>query len=640
LEEAPYEAPAYDVPYLPDIVIDGDASEWNGRGTVLSGLVFEDAPPERAFPPAEIRLGWNENGLVVLVEVQDEPPYDVDRAEQWKGDGVELFWGAEDARRNRVQTIAVPNDDKPEGWLAVVDHRMLGLEADMIVVVCEPAITEDGYRFEFLLPFKPVRVEPKEGEIVRFQVRLNDRKVGEERQQMWFFPAYASHSDGKLMHRLRLTQSKSEHVAAGIRWDETDLESLAGEIWGQQSLAGNTVALVNERGELFSRKLIPRGGRAYAEVELPAPEPGSTYGPIKLLSGSQKLADVYLPDLNEERRERLGKVEIELADNVLKPGDRPEVSAQSKARFEAIAGRSNFRYRVFDESGQEAGRLPKKGSATVRLSIESGLGEETRWFPVYVSNNSEPASDEEAVIALSGESMNQRRPEWMPPEQFANLQNERLLHRAKRSAGDRQDLPMAIYLPRQDQKPPLGGWPLLLYLHPEFEREPEDLAILKREQIVRTYEEGLPRFVLAVPILPNDEDWSTPRVEELIETLLERLPIDPGRVWLTGSSAGGSACWFIGQDIADRLEGIIPLSSIVPESPNLEALQSLVVAAHHCPDDEVAPFEPVEQLVHILKFRGADASLYAVQPEHAGFRHHFIDDHVYAEPFTFQIMTP
>ena len=70
--------------------VDGDLSDWPANALFLHGMKLEDDLDEGSF--AAVRVGWNDKGLAVGVEVQDDAVDQATPAVYWhEGDFVELF---------------------------------------------------------------------------------------------------------------------------------------------------------------------------------------------------------------------------------------------------------------------------------------------------------------------------------------------------------------------------------------------------------------------------------------------------------------------------------------------------------------------------------------------------------------------
>ncbi|HVK51935.1 MAG TPA: dienelactone hydrolase family protein [Pseudoxanthomonas sp.] len=126
-----------------------------------------------------------------------------------------------------------------------------------------------------------------------------------------------------------------------------------------------------------------------------------------------------------------------------------------------------------------------------------------------------------------------------------------------------------------------------------------------------------PAFVL-VPQFPvrsaNYDDPITPRsaqaspalgaAMELVDELVDRLPVDQERVYASGFSMGGSAAWLSPALRPNRFAAIVPISGIAPADADAQALLSLPILVMHGDADSENPIDADRRLVATLRARG------------------------------------
>ena len=132
--------------------------------------------------------------------------------------------------------------------------------------------------------------------------------------------------------------------------------------------------------------------------------------------------------------------------------------------------------------------------------------------------------------------------------------------------------------------------------------------------------------VIVAPDSPNRR-WSVPAAEAsvlfLLDDLLERYPIDPARVLVTGFSMGGAGTWFLATHHPQRFSGAIPIASAPRDNP-LERLGSMPVHVIHSRDDQLVPIGPARAAWRALADRGQPAEF----TELAGVGHYAMDGYV------------
>ena len=135
-------------------------------------------------------------------------------------------------------------------------------------------------------------------------------------------------------------------------------------------------------------------------------------------------------------------------------------------------------------------------------------------------------------------------------------------HESVTPAGDDGlDSPLryVLYLPPDYDDPDAApdGWPAIFALH-GIAQVGRNLGKVAEFGVGKQIEEGRDfPFVVISPQIANVA-WSTERVIALIEYGLDRYRIDPGRVYLTGTSLGGAAVWNVAAARPDLFAAIAP----------------------------------------------------------------------------------
>lgn len=117
-----------------------------------------------------------------------------------------------------------------------------------------------------------------------------------------------------------------------------------------------------------------------------------------------------------------------------------------------------------------------------------------------------------------------------------------------------------MYLPPDYTTSRTESFPLLMYLHGSGERG-KDLAILEN-QGPRTYAKAHREFpfILVSPQCEAGEWWDNNVLIKLLDHLESKYRVDRSRVYLTGSSMGGYATWYLASQFPDRFAAIAPIS--------------------------------------------------------------------------------
>lgn len=143
-------------------------------------------------------------------------------------------------------------------------------------------------------------------------------------------------------------------------------------------------------------------------------------------------------------------------------------------------------------------------------------------------------------------------------------------------------------------------------------------------------QEERPCFVLA-PQCPDRnigfKDAVASNLMTLVKSLCDSLPIDESRLYLTGSSMGGSGSWRIGTEYPGVFAAIVPLCGGGDPS-KAAALKETPIWAFHGDKDEDVPLERSTSMIEAIKAAGGTKAQLSIL-EGEG---HLIASGVYAKP--------
>ena len=144
----------FSVPRLNGIGIDGDPADWGDSGFRVDIMTGEDG---KILPAddldASFRLGWDNQGLLLLLTVDDNSAVEFsDVEERGYGDLVALFVAAERGSSERYLTTISPGLDPkyPDLRSSLQDFRKT--PGEELSVDAARSKTETGYALEVSLP--------------------------------------------------------------------------------------------------------------------------------------------------------------------------------------------------------------------------------------------------------------------------------------------------------------------------------------------------------------------------------------------------------------------------------------------------------------------------------------------------------
>ena len=166
-----------------------------------------------------------------------------------------------------------------------------------------------------------------------------------------------------------------------------------------------------------------------------------------------------------------------------------------------------------------------------------------------------------------------------------------------------------LYLPAAFDPSGRTRYPLLIFLHGSGESG-EDLEKVKVH--------GPPKLVASKPDFPfivaspqarnHIERFDPATLDAMLDELLEQLPVDPDRIYLTGLSMGG--IWTYGWAIRhpERFAAIAPVCGLWDPGDACR-LKDVPVWAFHGAQDPVVPLDGDQAMIDAIKACGGDARL-------------------------------
>jgi len=376
-----------------------DALEWGERvGFRVEAIVDPAIGVAREdFSAARCRLGWNDEGLLVFVDVRDTTPSE--GGEVWEGDYVNIIVRhAEGERGDQVGYFVVPGrvsgeprigyarglrfpmDENPPG-----PHRFAVRKGD------------GGYTVELLVPWVALGVTPSLGLELGMQVLVGDCGPGGVQTPRWAQYRIPSGPD-RVLRRVRLAEKASLPVLATAGCELVNrpprmLSDVAVRVLGDASLAGREATLEvsmdpsdpSDQTDRSDQNPAPSGSKvgtavfgeakdgwseAFFNYPLPLAGEAQPTGMAVILPSDERVA-VPLGDLLAARRERFDKLELEFNPWVFAGERFPGVAFKEPMLADALSG---FGYkletRFFDtdckpvEKAERAGRYGAVVEAT------------------------------------------------------------------------------------------------------------------------------------------------------------------------------------------------------------------------------------------------------------------------------------
>jgi hypothetical protein len=263
---------AFDVPRLDDVSVNGDAAEWEQAFLVEHLIPAQPPLPARERFSASVRLGWNDDGLLVLVSVAGTGGSEAEKLEElWRGNSVELFLAPSPTSPDHCQWVVAPGGSEqfPSARSFLHDYRQteeLKKQPGSITVATRRTAT--GYQVEALLPWASLGIVPEIGREVACQITINQSKDDGGRERLVWFPMHGAYSDSRKMHRLRLSRTGSPpSVARALGRINYREGKTAFEVFANVTLAGQEVR-VRTVDEVLAAGRLQSDSNGYARIDL------------------------------------------------------------------------------------------------------------------------------------------------------------------------------------------------------------------------------------------------------------------------------------------------------------------------------------------------------------------------------------
>ncbi len=168
--------PVRDIPRL-DVTIDGDPADWAGKGLSVVSLPGRDGKlrPANDFDPC-FRIGWNNDGLLMLAEVKDNVISEsADAGQLGRGDSLEVFLTPKRGTPESYGFVVSPGGDpKHPKARSRFDDRRKATAGEKLTARFVAKKTSGGYLVELLLPWKNLKIAPAAGMEFGMQLFAND----------------------------------------------------------------------------------------------------------------------------------------------------------------------------------------------------------------------------------------------------------------------------------------------------------------------------------------------------------------------------------------------------------------------------------------------------------------------------------
>ncbi|MDF1744251.1 MAG: sugar-binding protein [Gimesia sp.] len=296
----------FDIPKLDQIKIDGDFSDWKQKPGFGVEVLLQEAGTFKNATDHNVhfRLGWNQEGLLIYLVVQDNNWVEYpEKGKYYSADVVEVFLANKRGDEDVCQWYITPGMT-PKVKQAGVRFRELrrgptkGMPSDLKVF--REKLSDHKYRMEILAPWSSIGKEGATGNISAFQIWVNDKDQGSSRKRYMsiFYPAKgASYASGS-MHNIRLVDNNtaSQRISSLGEYDMQRFQPFV-RLWATAERAGKKVTVKQGNTILGTAVLNDKQspGRSTAKILLPPAPAGKPYQKLGVYLENQKVNSLSLP---------------------------------------------------------------------------------------------------------------------------------------------------------------------------------------------------------------------------------------------------------------------------------------------------------------------------------------------------------
>ena len=159
-------------------------------------------------------------------------------------------------------------------------------------------------------------------------------------------------------------------------------------------------------------------------------------------------------------------------------------------------------------------------------------------------------------------------------------------------------------------------YPLVIWLHGAGQSGDDNEAQMggaPKLWLDEAHQKQGPCFMLAPQCPSRDIGWKNEVADKLlalIADVADHLPIDDTRIYLTGSSMGGSGTWYIAAKYPQVFAAAVPLCGGA-DAKNAEILKNIPFWVFHGDQDDMVPVERSRTMVEAVKKAGGEVINYS-----------------------------
>ena len=361
----------YEIPWLPEITVDGDASDWGNDGFMVDTVVdrwFRLKSP-RDFA-VRARLGWDHRGLLFYVAVSDNEIVLPETIEEIiYSDSLTVWAGSPRMPKDVLKLLVSP------GLAGEASRPAIWPETHPAEIEVAHRDSEFGYAIEARWPWEIVGVQPDVGETCFFGLQVHDRDFdGQGSNASW--AVVNPPGEFTPFQRLVLSADAGTGVTIVARAGFRSLREAEIAILAPGEFAGKSFVIKEAGGATVFDSSFAGGvaGWVSKPVRLPIRDLKPPASPLTIHVDSRLLGRFSLPDYKQEMAWRLFNEGFRFRPSVFSGESLPTGDFEHPFMVEELIGPYTVTYRYFDSAFEEVTKAgpPGRYGAIATITPESG----------------------------------------------------------------------------------------------------------------------------------------------------------------------------------------------------------------------------------------------------------------------------
>ena len=645
----------YSIPYVKNIVLDGQIADWGTSGFYVSTLSDMSGKPNvSATCDAAIRIGWDSIGLLVLVTITDNDPVEFnDTNYLWQGDAVEFFMADTIGAPDFFQLIVTPGiDGKHKLRIHGYDNRQnKAFKNAPLKIDAATKATSIGYIMEVRIPWANLAINPFIGRECAFTVQADayskgDRFIG----KLGWFPQPGAYWNSAMMMRIRLADQPDKAVKIVTYAQYENFRRVVVTAVGTKDMVGKTVTVKNG-GQIVGTALyqLDQNTRAKAQIVLPLPKDSTKDDTLLMLTESERLNSVIVPNLKNELENAINANPVIFPISVFKGQTFPTGNFVDTLLAQDCLGRYTIETTFYDAQLKKVIQptTPGRYGALVKVRRADGkiktysyslfkLGTGFKWYiadtgitleypkmqgaessfikrhanvvaALFSDVNARPnhfSDDTAATLAWLYEMSSQPNPGTLRTD--AESANLRWWIQLRQKVGELIPYEYCTFEPEGYKADSTRRYPLLIVLHGrggQHSSFKEHCDAAAKRYLTSKAKSEFPSIIIYPRCVSQQYDgssWSPQKLNILMKDVLAKYRVTKERVYLTGVSMGGNGTWRFATEYPQYFAAIAPICGW-GDSSDVRQLKKMPIWVFHGEKDNTVPTNETYDMVNAFK---------------------------------------